>query len=277
MILCIVNFKVKGYKGFDEEIKMDFEKYKEYQFNKNIIKNDIINKAIIYGKKGSGKNNIGFSLFDINFHLTDKNMEPLISSNHLNMDGNHKYAEFYYKFKFENDSVIYKYRKESLYKLLYEIFNNKEIIEYDLELFFKNNRIEYKIDEMTAVNGKKIVVRKKKIITFESIISSFTKALWLYYCWKIYFDKVKFLFMDEFDATYHFELTAKIIERLNNKNSFQSVVTSHNTYLMSNKLTRPDCTFILTKDAIHSLAFCTLKELHEAHNIKKYIEGAYID
>ena len=58
IMLC--KFKVKGYKGFDNEIVLDFEKHKDYQFNKNLIKDDVINKAIIYGKNGSGKTNIGF-------------------------------------------------------------------------------------------------------------------------------------------------------------------------------------------------------------------------
>ena len=67
IMLC--KFKVKGYKGFDNEIVLDFEKHKDYQFNKNLIKDDVINKAIIYGKNGSGKTNIGLALFDITFHL----------------------------------------------------------------------------------------------------------------------------------------------------------------------------------------------------------------
>ena len=75
IMLC--KFKVKGYKGFDNEIVLDFEKHKDYQFNKNLIKDDVINKAIIYGKNGSGKTNIGLALFDITFHLTDKNKNIL--------------------------------------------------------------------------------------------------------------------------------------------------------------------------------------------------------
>lgn len=368
IMLC--KFKVKGYKGFDKEIVLDFEKHKDYQFNKNMIKNNTINKAIIYGKNGSGKTNIGFALFDINFHLTDKNrnMEPLIIQNYLNMDGNNKYAEFYYEFKFGNDKIIYKYKKESLYKILYEelYYNDKKIIEYDFlhpetkiidideaqtlnwkyndddlsvvkyicnntifsknvalpkmmdfvnsmlwfrsvestgfiglrnnsntldkiviengktkefSKFLKENDLDYDLIEIEVPTGKILGVKKgNKITTFESIISSGTKALWLYYCWEIYFDKVKFLFIDEFDATYHFELAEKIVKRLNSHNSFQSIVTSHNTYLMSNKLTRPDCTFILTNEFVKSLSFCTDKELREAHNIEKlYREGAFTE
>lgn len=368
IMLC--KFKVKGYKGFDNEIVLDFEKHKDYQFNKNLIKDDVINKAIIYGKNGSGKTNIGLALFDITFHLTDKNknMEPKIIENYLNIDTNHKYAEFYYEFKFDNDRIIYKYRKINLYRILKEelYYNDKKIIEYDFvnpknnvidieeaqtlnwkyndddlsvvkyicnnTIFTKNvalpklmefvnsmlwfrsveangfiglrnntnkldniiiengktkafakflaeNGINYDLVEIEVPNGKVLGVKKNgRITTFESIASSGTKALWLYYCWEIYFEKVKFLFIDEFDATYHFELAAKIVERLNAHDGFQSVLTSHNTYLMSNRLSRPDVTFILTKEYVKSLAFCTQKELREAHNIEKmYREGGFVD
>lgn len=368
--IMLYKFKVKGYKGFDKEIELDFSKHKEYKFNNELIKNNIINKSIIYGKNGSGKTNIGFALFDITFHLTDKNrnMEQTIMQNYLNMDSNNKYAEFYYEFVFDNDKIVYKYRKENLYKLTYEevIYNDKKIIEYDFlnpkskyidieeaqslnwkyndddlsivkyicnntifkkntalpkmmdfvnsmlwfrsvdktgfiglrnnsnlldniiiennktkefKKFLQENNLNYDLIEIQVPNGKILGVKKgDKITTFESIISSGTKALWLYYCWEIYFEKVKFLFIDEFDATYHFELAAKIVQRLNKQRKFQSVLTSHNTYLMSNKLTRPDCTFILTNEYIKSLAFCTDKELREAHNIEKlYREGTFTD
>ena len=368
IMLC--KFKVKGYKGFDNEIVLDFEKHKDYQFNKNLIKDDVINKAIIYGKNGSGKTNIGLALFDITFHLTDKNknMEPKIIENYLNIDTNNMYEEFYYEFKFGNDRIVYKYRKINLYRILKEelYYNDKKIIEYDFvnpknnvidieeaqtlnwkyndddlsvvkyicnnTIFTKNvalpklmefvnsmlwfrsveangfiglrnntnkldniiiengktkafakflaeNGINYDLVEIEVPNGKVLGVKKNgKITTFESIVSSGTKALWLYYCWEIYFEKVKFLFIDEFDATYHFELAAKIVERLNAHDGFQSVLTSHNTYLMSNRLSRPDATFILTKEYVKSLAFCTQKELREAHNIEKmYREGGFID
>lgn len=368
IMLC--TFKVSGFKGFDKEIILDFKNHNDYQFNKSLIKNGIINKSIIYGKNGSGKTNIGFALFDITFHLTDKNrnMEPIIASNYLNMDGKHKYAEFSYEFKFCEDIIIYKYRKENLYKILFEevYLNGKKIIEYDFSnpdsriidieeaktlnwkyndddlsvvkyicnnailtknnaltkmmdfvnsmlwfrsvdfmgfiglrnnvnaldkiiiengktkefgKFLEENGLNFDLIEIQVPNGKILGVKKgNKITTFESIISSGTRALWLFYCWEIYFEKVKFLFIDEFDATYHFELAARIVNRLNKHSSFQSVLTSHNTYLMSNKLTRPDCTFILTGEFIKSLSMCTDKELREAHNIEKlYREGAFTD
>ena len=57
---------------------------------------------------------------------------------YLNMDSNHKYAEFYYEFKFGSDKIIYKYKKESLYKLLFEelYYNGKKYITLRYEWLF---------------------------------------------------------------------------------------------------------------------------------------------
>lgn len=67
------------------EIELDLKNHNDYQFNKTLIKNDIINKAIVYGNNASGKTSLGFALFDIVFHLTDKNMGNRIQNNYLNM------------------------------------------------------------------------------------------------------------------------------------------------------------------------------------------------
>lgn len=368
VMLC--KFKVKGYKGFNDEIELDLTNHNDYKFNGDMIKENIINKAIVYGKNASGKSNLGLAIFDIIFHLTDKNrsMEGIIKPNYLNLDGNHKYAEFSYEFKFGNEKIIYKYRKENLDKLIYEEieYNGEKIVQYDFlnpenkiikvedaeylnweyndknlsavkyicnnsrfnnnnplakmmdfvngmlwfksvdfnafiglqknadrldniiiennktddfQAFLKKYGIEYEIVELDTLGGKILGVKKQNILAaFESIISSGTRTLWLYYCWEIYFSKVKFLFIDEFDATYHFELSAEIVKRINKQSSFQSILTTHNTYLLSNKLSRPDCSFVVDGQKIKSLPHYTEKELREAHNIEKlYREGEFLD
>ncbi len=375
----LARFSVEGFKGFDKKIELDLQNHNDYQFNNNMIKNDLINKVLIYGKNGSGKTNIGYALFDLVFHLTDKdrNMQRKVMNSYLNLNNLHKYAEFCYEFKFDSDYLIYKYRKENINKLIYEelILNGESVLKYDFNKFneklikiseaqnlnwidiknqsssdenlslvkyifnntllsedsviykFKNfvngmlwfrsveangfiglknssadlaeiiinngktkdfekflNKcgLKYKLVELTNANNpneKKLCIDfGKSLVEFNSIVSSGTKALWLYYCWNIFFDNVSFLFIDEFDATYHFELAASIVEDLKNNDKFQSVLTTHNTYLMSNKLSRPDCTFILSNNTLKSLTTCTDKELREAHNIEKlYRNGAFTE
>ena len=43
-------FIVKNFKNFKEELIFDLTNSRDYQWNDNLVKNNIINKAIIYGK-----------------------------------------------------------------------------------------------------------------------------------------------------------------------------------------------------------------------------------
>ena len=46
-------FKVKNYKNFQDEITVDFSNPKDYRFNQSVIKNGLINKAVIVGDNSS--------------------------------------------------------------------------------------------------------------------------------------------------------------------------------------------------------------------------------
>ena len=83
-------FKVKGFKNFNEEIIFELGDCNNYEFNKSAIKNGISKTALIYGKNGSGKSNLGYAIFDIVSHLTDKNRGDSSRYDlYLNLDSNH--------------------------------------------------------------------------------------------------------------------------------------------------------------------------------------------
>lgn len=149
----------------------------------------------------------------------------------------------------------------------------------DFEQFLKEYGINYKLTQLQNSSGNEIGIKfKNGVGNFNTIISTGTESLWLYYCWKIFFNDIKFVYMDEFDANYHFELSAEIIKFLNEQEDLQSIVTTHNVSLMSNKITRPDCVFIISDNRINNLSNCTEKELREAHNIEKlYREGSFTE
>ena len=67
----LVKFQVKNFKKFKDEIIFDLSNTRNYSFNEEVIKDKILNKALIYGSNGSGKSNLGFAIFDIIFHTTD--------------------------------------------------------------------------------------------------------------------------------------------------------------------------------------------------------------
>jgi len=85
-----------------------------------------------------------------------------------------------------------------------------------------------------------------------------------------------FIFIDEFDAFYHQNLSEFVIRKIKEINNCQFILTTHDTGVMSNDIMRPDCLFIMHKDRITSLSNLTEKELRFAHNIEKmYRAGAF--
>ena len=117
---------------------------------------------------------------------------------------------------------------------------------------------------------------KGKPALFDLIISTGTKALQLLYFWLKHMDKTSFVFIDEFDAFYHFKLSRAVCRRLF-KLDCQVFLSSHNTLLMTNDLLRPDCNFILSHNEIHTLHDSTPKELRQGHNIEKLYRGGTFD
>ncbi len=77
-----------------------------------------------------------------------------------------------------------------------------------------------------------------------------------------------FVFIDEFDAFYHYATSLFMVETLK-KGNCQFVLTTHNTSIMSNDLMRPDCYFIMSDIDIRPTHTFTDKELRKAHNIEK--------
>lgn len=361
-------FEVKGFKGFKDLLVFDLVSH-DYEFNSELIKNGIVNKALVYGKNSVGKSNLGIGMFDIISHMTDKErMQQHYLWNYRNYDSNAREVFFRYTFQFDGDEVVYSYRKidqdnlvdESLVvngivKLSYNYFkrsgnfiskelqgdlninlidNRLSIVKYlyrniptdkipyltklgqfcenmlwyrslsdgntysgftngrgtlteklyssgkvkEFQEFLHENGIDYDL-EFKNVNGahELYVVFEGQKAPFVGIASTGTMALLLYFVWSVEaFDKISLLFIDEFDAFFHYESAANIVNRLNKATKFQTILTSHNTYLMQNRLTRPDCCYIMTKNKITSLRDATDKEIREAHNLEKmYINGAF--
>ncbi len=366
----LIRFEVKNFKGFKDSIVFDLTA-REYGFNKDIVKDGYVNKAIVYGKNGVGKSSLGIAMFDIVSHLTDKErMAQIYLSNYRNLDNIDENVKFRYDFKFDTDIVKYEYEKmdqnflvrekltvndevivdynyfsineryinKDIFKELnIELLDNKlSILKYlyrntptdfytpltkmikfcenmlwyrslsegnsysgftngssaltqtlyesgkvkEFEQFLRENGLNYEL-KFENINGEKILFAlynggKNKAV-FNSIASTGTMALFLFYYWSIAaFKDISLLFIDEFDAFLHYESSEYIVLKLNKERRFQSILTSHNTYLMQNKLTRPDCCFIMTNNKITNLYNATDKEIREAHNLEKmYINGAF--
>lgn len=153
------------------------------------------------------------------------------------------------------------------------------------EYIIKNNLITDFSDFLLKVSGQTFIFDLEKSkdkqlfwkvgegsLYFDNTISTGTRSLHLFYYWLKNIGNASFVFIDEFDAFYHFKLAFEVCKRLFSLNC-QVFTSSHNTYLMTNDLLRPDCNFILQNNRIKPLQACTDKELRFGHNMEKLFRG----
>ena len=361
-------FEVKNFKGFKDKLVFDLSATREYAFNTEFICNNIVNKALVYGKNGTGKSNLGQAIFDITWHLTEKRKINTVYA-YLNGDSpRNSVASFKYTFQFGDAEVIYEYEKHTPINLRLErlLVNKQEVIYYNHEnkesrisipeastlnakldrndqsiiryiyrnsilgsnspiekmmtfvdnmlwfrslsfnefsgykstptqlaemigseenlqkfaAFLEENDLHYNLKfENDIINNIRFIAAayENNIYPLNTISSQGTEALLLFYCWSLEFDKISFLFLDEFDAFYHYETAEYVLGIINKHKNFQSVVTTHNTSLLNNRLTRPDCCYIISHGAINNLSNCTEKEIREAHNLEKMYRNGTFD
>lgn len=359
-------FEVSGFKSFKETVCLDFSDVRDYKFNTDCITDGLLSKILIYGKNAIGKSNLGLAMFDIVSHLTAKNISSGLYDYYLNVASPNDFAEFHYVFRFDEDLVDYRYRKdenqcliyEKLYlnqSLLYEydylqergatdgiralaptlnwafldtdcilkyVINNtileeehplrrmlrfvsnmlwfrslgenryigyktnsrdffdfifKEDALHEFEDFLHSAGVEEKLTVLQDVDGKKrLYFDAETPLPFLKVASSGTRCLYTFFYWYKTARDMSLMFIDEFDAFYHYELAKSIMPVLKKMTNTQVILTSHNTNLLTNRVLRPDCYFILTKDKLTSIANATTRELREGHNLEKlYIDGAF--
>lgn len=126
----------------------------------------------------------------------------------------------------------------------------------------------------TDRNGKLLICKIGDVsYPFDLLESTGTRSLKLLFYWITDLKNASLVFIDEFDAFYHFKLAYEVCRRLFALDNCQVFMTSHNTYLMTNELLRPDCNFILDNNKIKPLNQCTDKELRFGHNMEKLFRG----
>jgi len=145
------------------------------------------------------------------------------------------------------------------------------------ERFLNNYGVNCKLVLKEQLDGKKdLYFDYKKPLHFASNLSSGTYALTRFYLQFFAKRKPTFIYMDEYDAYYHFELSEKIVRLLEEEFDCQVVLTSHNTNLLSNSIMRPDCFMILSGGKLTPICKATNRELRQGHNLEKlYINGEF--
>lgn len=150
----------------------------------------------------------------------------------------------------------------------------------NLEEFFNVMGINCRLVLKKLPDGQReLYFSHKKLVPFFENASSGTLALLDIYRKIITaIEKSSFVYMDEFDAFYHYEMAENLVRFFKKKYPrSQIIMTSHNTNLMTNRLMRPDCLFILSGEGtLTALCDATEREMREGHNLEKmYISGEF--
>ncbi|ARU57912.1 SMC domain-containing protein [Oleiphilus messinensis] len=140
----------------------------------------------------------------------------------------------------------------------------------DFERFLNDAGVVCSLTELN-LNGERCIAFKfdNRNIEFSQVASTGTVSLGQFYYWwlKLRDGSLKFAYLDEFDAFYHHRLAKMIVQKVKSVDC-QTLMTTHNTSIMTNDLLRPDCYFELNK-TITQFNDMTNKELRQAHNLEK--------
>lgn len=165
------------------------------------------------------------------------------------------------------------------------LYSNRNFLEnlknpvylHNFEDFLNLMGIECKLVLKELPDGQvELYFAHKKLVPFYRTASSGTLALTSLYQKMV--SNCSLIYIDDFAAFYHYEMAEKLISFIKNKYpECQFIMTSHNTNLMTNKIMRPDCLFILSsKGTLTTLCDATERELREGHNLEKmYISGEF--
>ncbi len=280
-----------------------------FSFGSNIIdysySKDRMQKILFEKLEVNGKLLFDYDFIDESGYLkTLKEMSPTLNLSMINMDSVLRYfvsntilpndhplrqmVQFVSKMLWfagsdPNRFIGYKSNNKDYYDFIFDGNNLHEFEELlhaagingDLNALTDNDgkkRLYFTLKKMTLDNVKNASLN----MPFFSVASSGTRALYTFFYWYKTAADVSLMFIDEFDAYYHYELSETIVKILEKMSNTQVILTSHNTNLLSNRIMRPDCFFIMTERGLTSFANATDRELREGHNLEKlYMSGEF--
>ena len=160
----------------------------------------------------------------------------------------------------------------------------------ELEEFLNSANVECSLKNL-EINGQQkmfFYFGDNHFIDFWDNASTGTQSLVFFFYWYMQMKDnpavvPSFVYLDEFDAFYHEETAATVVEKLKQVQC-QVLLTTHDSYLLSNDLIRPDCAFKMLPEYKNSESYVmgplssrTQKELRQALNIPKMFRAGAFD
>lgn len=275
----------------EDEIIYEYKKtdrtqvdYEELKINKEIvIKLDRVNETSPYVGLSGAETLI---LDDIN--RSSISLVKFISRNTILSESIHQNLLFKKFVDFVKNMLFFRSLQDTSFigftstiESIFEYLVKNNLVD-DLQSQLKEMGIDYNLVIMEDAETSKnsiFVKFENKTKSLWDISSTGTRAILLFYYW---YAQIKdrgetiFVFIDEFDAFYHYQLSEKISTMLAKLIQHQVILTTHNTGQLCNEISRPDCNFLLNKNKILPLWMATEKDLRFAHNIEKiYRAGGF--
>ena len=131
----LIEFKVRNYRNFRDELHFLLETGKNYEFNQEAVRNGVIKDSVVVGYNAAGKTNLGLAMMDLTLHLIDKRKYTDSNIFYSNLYNKDTIVSFVYKFKFDSQILEYTYEKRDEMHVLREVvrINGKKVIENNEE------------------------------------------------------------------------------------------------------------------------------------------------
>ena len=128
----IEKIEIENYRGYKNNFIFDLSQTKQYGFNKELIKNGLVNKALIYGPNGAGKSNLLLAFMELSSVLTDTTKQGVPDLIYFYAGSKNKIAKFRFYFLFDKTRIMYEWGKSSWDSISYEklFVNNEQVLEY---------------------------------------------------------------------------------------------------------------------------------------------------